>query len=155
MRPRSPPDRPQRQISGHAKRRSGASSFHAFSWQCAIYCRRTRPHDMGTRLKAKSPGITLGVPWGSPGGPPGGPPGGLPRGPPQWTPPWGHAQDTQGTPRSVVWGAVRGFHPPELRIRLGFFSAMPVPIPGSKVRSDSLKVKFLMIFGRPKTGFFG
>ena len=32
---------------------------------------------------------------------------------------------------------------------------MPVPIPGSKVGSDSLKVKFLMIFGRPKTGFFG
>ena len=32
---------------------------------------------------------------------------------------------------------------------------MPVPIPGSKVGSDSLKVKFLMIFGRPKIGFFG
>ena len=31
---------------------------------------------------------------------------------------------------------------------------MPVPIPGPEVRSDSLKVKFLMIFGRPKTGFF-
>ena len=32
---------------------------------------------------------------------------------------------------------------------------MPVPIPGPEVGSDSLKVKFLMIFGRPKTGFFG
>ena len=31
---------------------------------------------------------------------------------------------------------------------------MPVPIPGSKVGSDSQKVKFLMIFGRPKTRFF-
>ena len=31
---------------------------------------------------------------------------------------------------------------------------MPVPIPGPEVGSDSLKVKFLMIFGRPKTGFF-
>ena len=31
---------------------------------------------------------------------------------------------------------------------------MPVPILGSKVRSDTLKVKFLTIFGRPKTGFF-
>ena len=30
---------------------------------------------------------------------------------------------------------------------------MPVPIPGPEVGSDSLKVKFLMIFGRPKTGF--
>ena len=30
---------------------------------------------------------------------------------------------------------------------------MGMPIPGSKVRSDSQKVKFLMIFGRPKTGF--
>ena len=32
---------------------------------------------------------------------------------------------------------------------------MPVPIPGPEVKSDSLKVKFLTIFGRPKTGFFG
>ena len=32
---------------------------------------------------------------------------------------------------------------------------MPVLILGSKVGSDSLKVKFLMIFGRPKIGFFG
>ena len=32
---------------------------------------------------------------------------------------------------------------------------MPVLIPGPEVGSDSLKVKFLMIFGRPKTGFFG
>ena len=31
---------------------------------------------------------------------------------------------------------------------------MPVLIPGPEVGSDSLKVKFLMIFGRPKTGFF-
>ena len=31
---------------------------------------------------------------------------------------------------------------------------MPVPILGLKVRSDSQKVKFLMIFGRPKTGIF-
>ena len=31
---------------------------------------------------------------------------------------------------------------------------MPVPIPGSKVGSDSHKVKFLTIFGRPKTGIF-
>ena len=31
---------------------------------------------------------------------------------------------------------------------------MPVPIPGPKVRSDSQKVKFLMIFGRPKTCIF-
>ena len=31
---------------------------------------------------------------------------------------------------------------------------MPVPIPGSKVGSDNLKVKFLTIFGRPKTGIF-
>ena len=31
---------------------------------------------------------------------------------------------------------------------------MPVPIPGPEVGSDSLKFKFLMIFGRPKTGFF-
>ena len=30
---------------------------------------------------------------------------------------------------------------------------MPVPIPGPEVVSDSQKVKFLMIFGRPKTGF--
>ena len=30
---------------------------------------------------------------------------------------------------------------------------MPVPIPGPEVGSDSLQVKFLMIFGRPKTGF--
>ena len=30
---------------------------------------------------------------------------------------------------------------------------MPVPIPGPEVGSDSLKVKFLMISGRPKTGF--
>ena len=32
---------------------------------------------------------------------------------------------------------------------------MPVPIPGSKVGSDTQKVKFLSIFGRPKTGIFG
>ena len=31
---------------------------------------------------------------------------------------------------------------------------MPVPIPGSKVGSDNQKVKFLTIFGRPKTRFF-
>ena len=31
---------------------------------------------------------------------------------------------------------------------------MPVPNPGSKVGSDNQKVKFLTIFGRPKTGFF-
>ena len=31
---------------------------------------------------------------------------------------------------------------------------MPVPIPGSKVGSDSQKVKFLTISGRPKTRFF-
>jgi hypothetical protein len=31
---------------------------------------------------------------------------------------------------------------------------MPVPIPGSKVGSDNQKVKFLTIFGWPKTGFF-
>jgi hypothetical protein len=31
---------------------------------------------------------------------------------------------------------------------------MPVPIPGSKVGSDSQKVKFLTISGRPKTGIF-
>ena len=31
---------------------------------------------------------------------------------------------------------------------------MPVPIPGSKVGSDSQKVKFLTIFGRPKTRIF-
>ena len=31
---------------------------------------------------------------------------------------------------------------------------MPVPIPGPEVGSDSLKVEFLPIFGRPKTGFF-
>ena len=31
---------------------------------------------------------------------------------------------------------------------------MPVPIPGLKVGSGSQKVKFLTIFGRPKTGFF-
>ena len=31
---------------------------------------------------------------------------------------------------------------------------MPVPIPGSKVGSDNQKVKFLTIFGRPKTGIF-
>jgi hypothetical protein len=31
---------------------------------------------------------------------------------------------------------------------------MPVPIPGLKVGSDNQKVKFLTIFGRPKTGFF-
>ena len=30
---------------------------------------------------------------------------------------------------------------------------MPVPIPGPEVGSDSQKVKFLMISGRPKTGF--
>ena len=32
---------------------------------------------------------------------------------------------------------------------------MPVPIPGPEVGSDSLKVEFLVIFGRPKIGFFG
>ena len=32
---------------------------------------------------------------------------------------------------------------------------MPVPIPGPEVESDRQKVKFLLIFGRPKTGFFG
>ena len=32
---------------------------------------------------------------------------------------------------------------------------MPVPIPGPEVGSDSLKIKFLMLFGRPETGFFG
>ena len=31
---------------------------------------------------------------------------------------------------------------------------MPVPIPGSKVGSDTQKDKFLAIFGRPKTGIF-
>ena len=31
---------------------------------------------------------------------------------------------------------------------------MPVPIPGLKVGSDKQKVKFLTIFGRPKTGIF-
>ena len=31
---------------------------------------------------------------------------------------------------------------------------MPVPIPGLKVWSDNQKVKFLTIFGRPKTGIF-
>ena len=31
---------------------------------------------------------------------------------------------------------------------------MPVPIPGSKVGSDNQKIKFLTIFGRPKTRFF-
>ena len=31
---------------------------------------------------------------------------------------------------------------------------MPVPIPGSKVASDSQKAKFLTIFVRPKTGIF-
>ena len=31
---------------------------------------------------------------------------------------------------------------------------MPVPIPGSKVGSDNQKVKFLSIFGRPKTRSF-
>ncbi len=31
---------------------------------------------------------------------------------------------------------------------------MPVPIPVSKVGSDSQKDKFLTISGRPKTGFF-
>ena len=31
---------------------------------------------------------------------------------------------------------------------------MPVPIPGPEDGSDSLKVKILTIFGRPKTGFF-
>ena len=28
---------------------------------------------------------------------------------------------------------------------------MPVPIPGLKIKSDNQKVKFLTIFGRPKT----
>ena len=32
---------------------------------------------------------------------------------------------------------------------------MPVPNPGSKVGSDSQKVEFLTISGRPKTGIFG
>ena len=31
---------------------------------------------------------------------------------------------------------------------------MPVPIPGSQVRSDNQKVKFLTISGRPKTWIF-
>ena len=31
---------------------------------------------------------------------------------------------------------------------------MPVPIPGLKVGSDTQKVKFMMIFGRPKTKIF-
>ena len=31
---------------------------------------------------------------------------------------------------------------------------MPVPISNLKVRSDSQRVKFLTIFGRPKTCFF-
>ena len=31
---------------------------------------------------------------------------------------------------------------------------MPVPIPGLKVGSDNQKVKFLTIFGRPKTAIF-
>ena len=31
---------------------------------------------------------------------------------------------------------------------------MPVPIPGLQVESDSQKVQFLTIFGRPKTRFF-
>ena len=31
---------------------------------------------------------------------------------------------------------------------------MPVPNAGLKVDSDNQKVKFLMIFGRPKTGIF-
>ena len=31
---------------------------------------------------------------------------------------------------------------------------MPVPIPGLKVWSDKQQVKFLTIFGRPKTGIF-
>ena len=31
---------------------------------------------------------------------------------------------------------------------------MPVPLPGPEVGSDSQKGKFLMIFGRPKNGFF-
>ena len=31
---------------------------------------------------------------------------------------------------------------------------MPVPIPGSKVGSDSQQVMFLTIFGRPKTAIF-
>ena len=31
---------------------------------------------------------------------------------------------------------------------------MPMPVPGSKVRSDSQKDKFLTIFGRPKSLFF-
>ena len=31
---------------------------------------------------------------------------------------------------------------------------MPVPIPGPEVGHDSQKVKFLTIFGRPKTGIF-
>ena len=31
---------------------------------------------------------------------------------------------------------------------------MPLPIPGLKVESDNQKVKFLTIFGRPKTKIF-
>jgi hypothetical protein len=31
---------------------------------------------------------------------------------------------------------------------------MPVPIPGLKGRSDTRKVNFLMIYGRPKTTIF-
>ena len=31
---------------------------------------------------------------------------------------------------------------------------MPMPIPGLKVGSDNQKVKFLTIFGRPKTAIF-
>jgi hypothetical protein len=46
------------------------------------------------------------------------------------------------------------FHPPDLRISYWGFSAMPVPIPGLKVDSDNQKVKFLMVFGLPKTTFF-
>ena len=59
--------------------------------------------------------------------------------------------ETRGKPFTL--GNPPGFHPPELRIRQGGFSAMPVPIPGSKVGSDNQKVKFLTIFGRPKTCF--
>ena len=38
--------------------------------------------------------------------------------------------------------------------KIGGFPGMPVPIPGLKVGSDIEKVKFLTIFGRPKTGIF-
>ena len=51
-----------------------------------------------------------------------------------------------GPPRDFIFQ-------PDLRITKGV-RVMTVPIPGSKVRSDSQKVKFSTIFGRPKTCFF-